>query len=162
MTDIDEGGGASKSTDPAAGSSAATDVSLREYGVLRSSWQRRYDELDRDWMWRFMQERDRRYAEVQAERDKAEVIRAETQTYKDRQGNELREQLARERLDYASKGDLVASVETINATLKPLVEYVAGQQGSRQGSIDQRTLIAWGIAAIAGVLALAQFIGGLS
>ena len=31
---MDEGGGASRSTDPAAGSSAATDVSLREYVTL--------------------------------------------------------------------------------------------------------------------------------
>lgn len=33
----DEGGGASRSTDPAAGSSAATDISLREY-TARDSW----------------------------------------------------------------------------------------------------------------------------
>jgi hypothetical protein len=31
VKDLDHGGGASRSTDPAAGSSAATDVSLREY-----------------------------------------------------------------------------------------------------------------------------------
>lgn len=37
----DEGGGASRSTDPAAGSSAATDVSLREYVMAR------IDALDR-------------------------------------------------------------------------------------------------------------------
>lgn len=141
-----EGGGASQTTDPAYGSSSATDVSLREYAAL-----------DQRWMWRFLEERDRRYeerdrryTEVQRERDKAEVIARDTQTYKDRQGNELREQLGRERLDYASKSDLTGALETINATLKPLVEYVAAQQGSRQGAFDQRTLVSWFIGIVGG------------
>lgn len=101
-----------------------------------------------------MQERDRRYTELQALRDKAEVIARETQTYKDRQANELREQIAQERLDYASKNDLVAAIGTINATLEPLVRYVAGQQGSKQGSIDQRQIITWVIAVIGGGLGI--------
>ena len=148
------GGGASISTDPASGTSAATDVSLREYVTL-----------DKDWQWRFLQERDRRYLEVaaerdrryqevQAERDKAEVIRASTQAYRDEKANELRDQLARERLDYASKTDLIAAIGTINATLEPLVRYVAGQQGGRQGALDQRTFVAWAAALVFGVVAI--------
>ena len=35
---IEEGGGASRSTDPATGSSAATDVSLREYSARETWW----------------------------------------------------------------------------------------------------------------------------
>lgn len=38
MTDHMEGGGASKTTDPAAGSSAATDVSLREFIAMQFRW----------------------------------------------------------------------------------------------------------------------------
>lgn len=42
---IEEGGGASKSTDPAAGSSAATDVSLREHlTMMVMNFERRVDE----------------------------------------------------------------------------------------------------------------------
>lgn len=42
---IDEGGGASRSTDPAAGSSAATDVSLREHLTLMiRNAEQRFDE----------------------------------------------------------------------------------------------------------------------
>lgn len=143
--ELGEGGGASQSTDPAAGTSAATDVSLREYFAQHA-----------DWQWRFMQERDRRYAEVQAERDKAEVIRASTQAYRDEKANELRDQLAQERLGYASKGDLTGAIETITATLKPIVEYIAGQQGGRQGALDQRQLVAWAIAAALGIWAIVQ------
>lgn len=137
------GGGASRSTDPAFGTSTATDVSLKEH-----------IELDQRWTWRFMQERDRRYTELQALRDEAAVIARDTQTYKDRQANELREQLARERADYASKTDLQGALETVNATLKPLVEYVAGQQGGRQGILDQRTAVQWGLTIVAALVAI--------
>ena len=137
------GGGASRSTDPAAGTSAATDVSLREYFAQHA-----------DWQWRFMEERDRRYAEVQRERDKAEVLRAETQAYKDEKANELRDQLSQERLGYASKGDLAAALGTINATLKPIIEFVASQQGVRQGGLDQRNLLGWAVAIVATIIGI--------
>ena len=142
---VEEGGGASRSTDPASGTSAATDVSLREYiEALRSA------DL------RLAAERDRRYTELQAERDKAEVIRAANQAYRDEKANELREQINAERGLYVSQADLKGAIDTITATLQPIVEYVAGQQGHRSGSLDQRQLIAWGIAAILGIWAVAQ------
>jgi hypothetical protein len=115
------GGGASHSTDPASGSSTATDVSLREFfWALRAA-----DE-------RFFEERDRRYAEVALEREKALKIKEEAdkaalglareiQTYKDEKANELREQIASERGLYATKGDVQAAVEKIEATLGPLI-----------------------------------------
>lgn len=139
----DDGGGASRSTDPAAGTSAATDVSLREYIEAL----RRADVA-------LAVERDRRYTEVQIERDKAEVLRAANQAYRDEKANELREQLARERAEYASKGDLQSAIETITATLKPIVEYVAGQQGGRQGALDQRTALQWGLTVVAFIVAI--------
>ena len=139
----DEGGGASLTTDPATGSSAATDVSLREHiEALRRG--------DRE----LAAERDRRYHEVQAERDKAEVIRAATQAYRDEKANELREQINSERIHYASKADLVGAIDTINATLKPLVEFVAVQQGGRQGALDQRSFVSWAVTIIATLVAL--------
>jgi len=137
------GGGASRSTDPASGTSAATDVSLREFFAQHA-----------DWMWRFMEERDRRYADIQIERDKALELAREYQTYKDMQANELRDQLGRERIDYASKGDLKAAIDTITATLKPIVEFVASQQGARQGGLDQRNLLGWAVAIVASIIGI--------
>lgn len=113
-------------------------------------------EVHADWQWRFLEERDRRYAETQVLRDRAEVIAREYQTYKDRQANELREQLGVERVGYASKGDLVSAVATLNAVLEPIVRWVAAQQGSRQGGLDARLTISWVITAALGVWALVQ------
>lgn len=145
MIEEPEGGGASETTDPASGTSAATDVALKEF-----------IELDHKWLWRFLQERDRRYTEVQHERDKAEVIARETQTYKDMKANELREQIPAERGRYVTQNELTGAVNEIKAILEPVVEFVHGQRGSRQGSLDLRQMIAWGIAAVLGLLALGQ------
>lgn len=101
-----------------------------------------------------MEERDRRYAEVQFERDKAEVLRAANQAYKDEKANELREQLGQQRNEYASKSDLASALDTINATLKPIIQFVASQQGSRQGGLDQRNLLGWAVAIIATVIGI--------
>jgi vacuolar-type H+-ATPase subunit H len=154
MSEAEIGGGASRSTDPAAGTSAATDVSLREYFAKEA-----------DWMWRFMQERDRRYAEVNIEREKALKIKEtadlaalqlarEIQTYKDEKANELREQISRERGLYVSQGELKAAIGEITATLKPVVEYVASQQGVRQGGLDQRALLGWAVAIVSTVIGI--------
>jgi hypothetical protein len=87
---------------------------------------------------------DRRYAEVSAEREKALKIKDEAdktalglareiQTYKDEKANELRSQIERERGSYASQADLRASVEKLEAIIKPLSEYVSSQQGRSGG-----------------------------
>ena len=130
------GGGASRSTDPAWGTSSGTDVSLREYIEA------------------IMLERDRRYLEVQRERDKAEVLRAANQAYRDEKANELREQISRERGEYATVSAMQSAIETLEATLKPVLEYVAAQQGSKQGVLDLRSAIAWGVAALLGFWAV--------
>ncbi len=91
---------------------------------------------------RFQEERDRRYAEVATEREKALKIKEtadlaalglarEIQTYKDEKANELREQINAERGHYASQGDLTAAVAKIEETIKPLAAYVASQSGPR-------------------------------
>jgi molecular chaperone DnaK (HSP70) len=85
-------------------------------------------------------ERDRRYTEVKQAEEKALRIKDEAdkvalelarqiQTYKDEKANELREQINRERLEYASKDDLKALAEKIDTAIKPLSEFVAGAQG---------------------------------
>lgn len=110
--------------------------------------------------YRFQEERDRRYAEVATEREKALKIKEtadlaalglarEIQTYKDEKANELREQISSERGNYATKGDLVAAIEKIEETIKPLANYVTSQQGRSTGVTDSRALLFAVIGAIA-------------
>ncbi len=77
---------------------------------------------------RFNTERDRRYSEVNIEREKALKIKEEAdkaalglareiQTYKDEKANELREQISSERGSYATKADLAAMARELQATI---------------------------------------------
>jgi vacuolar-type H+-ATPase subunit H len=157
----DEGGGASRSTEPAQGTSAATDISLREYfEALRHS----DDKVDQ-WIFRFYEERDRRINEVNIEREKALKIKEtadlaalglarEIQTYKDEKANELREQISSERGHYASKEDVKSLDDKMEIRLAPLIAYVAQQQG-RSAGVDNfsKTIIA--------LLGLALVLAGL-
>lgn len=85
-------------------------------------------------------ERDRRYQEVNLEREKALKIKEtadlaalqlarEIQTYKDEKANELRSQIERERGNYVTRGDLAALSDKVEAALKPLTTFVAGSRG---------------------------------
>jgi hypothetical protein len=117
---------------------------------------------------RLAKERDRRYAEVGIEKEKALKIKEvadlaalqlarEIQTYKDEKANELREQISRERGLYATKDDLANMNREWQATLKPISEYVSGQRGVQQGiSLSGSVLVALivAIAAIASVIGL--------
>jgi len=158
----DEGGGASRSTEPASGTSAATDVSLREHlaNQLHEAT-RRIDERDRylrEADQRFAEERDRRYTEVAIEREKALRIKEtadlaalglarEIQTYKDEKANELREQIASERGLYLTRDEYLtahtALVDKLEAAVRPLTEFMVAQQG-RSAGVDNftKTLIA--------------------
>ena len=93
---------------------------------------------------KFHAERDRRYAEVSVEREKALKIKEvadlaalqlarEIQTYKDEKANELREQISSERGNYATREDLSAALREVTAMIKPLAEYVSSQQGRSTG-----------------------------
>src|SRR5678815_4709291 len=108
---------------------------------------------------RFNEERDRRYAEVAVEREKALKIKEtadlaalglarEIQTYKDEKANELREQINSERGLYATKGDITSSVEKLEAQLKPLADYVTSQQGG------PRALTTGSIVSMVGIIAI--------
>lgn len=103
---------------------------------------------------KFQDERDRRYLEVDIEKEKALKIKEtadlaalglarEIQTYKDEKANELREQINSERGLYASKDDLTAAVSKLEVTIKPLLDYVAVSQGRQQG-IGQSASVLYG------------------
>lgn len=113
------------------------------------------------------QERDRRYHEVDQEREKAVQIKdkaddnalglaREIQTYKDQQHNGLLDQLTKERGTYVTQSDLKGSVEKIEATIKPIAEYVSSVQGR-----DHGVGLSWGVL-LAGIAGLAVLIDVLS
>ena len=88
---------------------------------------------------RFYGERDRRYTEVNAEREKALKIKdtadikalelaREIQSYKDEKANELREQISSERGLYATKADINRLREYFDALHRPVVEFMAAAQ----------------------------------
>ena len=116
-------------------------------------------------------ERDRRYAEVASEKEKALKIKEEAdkaalalareiQTYKDEKANELREQINSERGLYATKGDLVAVAEKVEATLRPIQEYVASDRGRGAGSSALWGYIVGAIGVLVGLAGLARQFGG--
>ncbi len=113
-----------------------------------------HHEVIREMQEKLDQERDRRYAEVATEREKALKIKEtadlaalglarEIQTYKDEKANELREQISAERGNYATKGDLRAVVEKVEESMKPVQSYVSMAQGQRTGVADSRQMLTW-------------------
>jgi hypothetical protein len=121
----------------------------------------------------FHEERDRRYAEVNIEKEKALKIKEtadlaalqlarEIQTYKDEKANELREQISNERGLYATKDDLANMNREWQATIKPISDYVSGQRGVQEGiGISGSVLVAL-IGVVAGVAAVIGLIVGLT
>lgn len=104
---------------------------------------------------RFFAERDRRYAEVNIEREKALKIKEEAdkaalglareiQTYKDEKANELREQINSERGLYVTKSEL-----------EPIKTYVASQTGRGFG---MSTLAGWGVSILMAGIAVAAYL----
>ena len=118
---------------------------------------------------RLDQERDRRYAEVDLEREKALKIKEEAdkaalglareiQSYKDEKANQLREQISSERGSFASKEDLGSAMREIQALITPLSTYVAGMAGqTKHATTSVVNLVAvvsviYGLAATIGVV----------
>jgi CHASE3 domain sensor protein len=94
------------------------------------------------------EERDRRYAEVAAEREKALKIKEvgdekalllarEIQTYKDEKANELREQISSERGTYVTRDQLDSAVREITATMQPLKDFTVHAEGGT-AAVQQR------------------------
>jgi hypothetical protein len=97
---------------------------------------------------KFAAERDRRYSEVNIEREKALKIKEEAdkaalglareiQSYKDEKANQLREQISSERGSFATKDDLASAIREIGASIQPLSTYVAGMAGKREESSER-------------------------
>ncbi len=115
---------------------------------------------------RFNAERDRRYAEVNTEREKAIKIKEsanqealllarEIQQYKDEKANQLREQINSERGLYASKDDLNSAIREINAIMAPVLAYVSSNQATGQAykqGFSWITTLAVAVSAIIGAV----------
>jgi len=104
---------------------------------------------------RFEEERDRRYSEVNIEREKALKIKEtadlaalqlarEIQTYKDERANELREQINSERGLYATNKDI-----------DPIKSYVSSQTGR---GIGMNALFGWAMALLMAGIAIAVYL----
>ncbi len=103
---------------------------------------------------KYLNERDRRYSEVKQAEEKALRIKEEAdktalglqrdnQQYRDEKGNELREQIERERGTYITRTEF-----------KPIADYVTGQSGPR--AITGTTIAAFVAAA---ALLLGAYLG---
>lgn len=125
-------------------------VTLREHLEALRAADGRLHEAQRAGDRRLAAERDQRYAEVKAAEEKALKVKEEadktalglqreTQTYKDEKANLLREQISSERGLYATQADLANVTRELAAVVKPLADYVAGQQGRSGGAAESRT-----------------------
>jgi hypothetical protein len=117
---------------------------------------------------RFSEERDRRYSEVNIEREKALKIKEEAdkaalglareiQSYKDEKANQLREQIGAERGTYATKDDLAAAVREMTVAIAPLAAFVSSQRGEQVGStssVNRMLAIIGGLAGISTVVSV--------
>jgi len=121
---------------------------------------------------KFMAERDRRYSEVNIEREKALKIKEEAdkaalglareiQSYKDEKANQLREQINSERGVYATKEDLAASMRELTATIQPLSAYVAGMAGEGKKSASSVSNVVAAVSVIYGAAATVGIIFAL-
>lgn len=115
-------------------------------------------------------ERDRRYAEVNIEREKALKIKEtadlaalglarEIQDYKDGKADSQREQTSGERHLYATKTEITSLGDKFTTLLKPLSDYVTSQQGGTEVATEGRQRSQWlvGVLIALGVFA-ADFI----
>jgi len=93
----------------------------------------------------FQDERDRRYTEVNIEKEKALKIKEtadrdamslarDAQTYKEKQNDALRDRSLEFGGTYATNASVSAAIEKLQASLQPLVDYVSSQKGSDKGS----------------------------
>ena len=145
-----------------------SDIDKTHQDLARGEWTvatlKAYTELIDAANHRFQAERDRRYQEVAQEKEKALKIKEEAdkaalglareiQTYKDEKANELRSQIERERGSYPTRQELVAAVEKLEATMEPIAQFMAAQQGRTQGGLDARAAFLGSLVFLAGLAA---------
>lgn len=122
-----------------------------------------HNEAMRDAAQRFSDERDRRYAEVNVEREKALKIKEtadlaalslarESQVYKDQQADIMREKNIAASGIYATNADLANVVDKIEKKLTPIVDFINTQQGQAKGSDFTWGKIFATIAAVAAIV----------
>jgi hypothetical protein len=127
---------------------AGPSIPLTDHLTVVEHWRDRVDK----WREKFYTERDRRYAEVAVEREKALSIKetadtralelaSQIQTYKDEKANELRSQIESERGSYATKDEvnlmqrassktsgfvagIIATVGMVSAVISGFIVYV--------------------------------------
>lgn len=113
-------------------------------------------------------ERDRRYAEVNVEKEKALKIKEtadlaalelarESQKYKEERNDAQREQTLGERGQFVTRNDLAEVVGSFERALKPLVDFVKGHEGAEKATgISKGTLFAsiGGLATLVGLFFL--------
>ena len=112
------------------------------------------------------EERDRRYAEVNVEKEKALKIKEtadlaalelarESQAYKEDKTDKAREQSLRETGQYVTHGDLEILESKLVKIIEPLVDFVSSQRGVVNGAqltIGKISAAIAGSAAIIGVI----------
>jgi vacuolar-type H+-ATPase subunit E/Vma4 len=100
-----------------------------------------------------LREADQRALSIKETADLAALgLAREHQRYRDEQANQLREQINAERLLYVTRPAMEAAVAKIEAELKPVLTYMASQQGRSAGiTALQALLIALATLSIAGL-----------
>lgn len=119
--------------------------------------------------YRFQDERDRRYTEVNVEKEKALKIKEtadlaalslarESQVYKDQQADVMREKNLAASGVYATNADLAVVVEKMEKALKPLTDFVSSQRGVVQNNQINMAKIFGIIAATGTVVGILVFL----
>ncbi len=81
-----------------------------------------------------LREADQRALSIKETADLAALgLAREHQRYRDEQANQLREQINTERLLYVTRPAMEAAVAKIEAELKPVLAFMASQQGRTAG-----------------------------
>ena len=115
---------------------------------------------------RFENERDRRYTEVNIEKEKALKIKEtadlaalqlarESQSLKEMQNDALRDKTLSESGVYATNSSVAAAITSLRTDLQPLFDFVSGQKGAT-GSNDRISARVYAFGAI-----LATLFGGI-
>lgn len=170
------GGGASRSTEPATGSSAATDVSLREHLAQRlHETERRLDERYHDLReadWRFSQERDLRYREQreadrrfdQAQRESlllAQGLQREVDREHFAHLNESAARSIEERGHFATREALEALKESVADLREEVAARLDRELGEREGQRSSREGLRLNTAWLVGVIGALAVIANL-
>ena len=138
----DEGGGASRSTDPAAGSSAATDVSLREFVAIR------IDALDRHVTSELAALRRETHA-ANAAAERATAVAADEAKERLVAHNGLIEQMRQQAQMFASR----ESLDSFKAERQSALDAFKNESDRRLGRVERFQ------AMLTGGMLLAVFIG---